>query len=127
MTNPDPRRGAGEAVIVFCESSALWWMRYLRPGFRHCFACVPCGGHWVLINPLSHHTQVAVAPGSPPAALARWYEAAGMRTRIIPLREPPRVQAPIRPYTCVEAVKRLIGLHDPWVLTPWQLYRRLTP
>jgi hypothetical protein len=34
--------------------------------------------------------------------------------------------APVRPFTCVEAVKRLIGIHAPWTLTPWQLFGHLT-
>jgi hypothetical protein len=38
------------------------------------------------------------------------------------IRPAPRRPAPLRPYTCVEAVKRILGLHAPWVITPWQLY-----
>ncbi len=30
-----------------------------------------------------------------------------------------------RPLTCVEAIKRLVGLESAWTLTPWQLFRRL--
>ncbi len=30
------------------------------------------------------------------------------------------------PFTCVEAAKRVLGLHDRRVVTPWQLYRRLS-
>jgi hypothetical protein len=28
-------------------------------------------------------------------------------------------------FTCVEAVKRIIGLRGWWILTPWQLYAAL--
>ena len=35
-------------------------------------------------------------------------------------------QAPWMMFTCVEAVKRILGIHKRWILTPWQLYRHLT-
>jgi len=34
-------------------------------------------------------------------------------------------EAPWMPHTCVEAVKRVIGLHARFIITPWQLYRHL--
>ena len=33
--------------------------------------------------------------------------------------------APLMVFTCVEAVKRVLGLHRRLVFTPWQLYRHL--
>ena len=32
---------------------------------------------------------------------------------------------PLRPYSCVESVKRILGIRAGLVLTPWQLYRHL--
>jgi hypothetical protein len=29
------------------------------------------------------------------------------------------------PLTCVTVVKRVLGIHAPWVWSPWQLYRHL--
>jgi len=34
-------------------------------------------------------------------------------------------QAPWMPFSCVEAVKRVLGIHKSFILTPWQLYRFL--
>jgi hypothetical protein len=42
-----------------------------------------------------------------------------------PIRRDHLRPAPLAPFTCVEAAKRVLGLHDRRVVTPWQLYRRL--
>jgi hypothetical protein len=55
----------------------------------------------------------------------RFYRQRGHRVIATTLMIPPRVLAPIRPFTCVEAVKRVLGLRAPWVFTPWQLYCHL--
>ena len=34
--------------------------------------------------------------------------------------------APFMLFTCVEAVKRVLGIHRRGIVTPWQLYRHLT-
>lgn len=111
------------ALVGFVGPTDLWWLRGLRPGFRHCFVALSDGDGWIVVDPMSHRTLVrreAVAD------LAPFY--AGHGIIVLPTRMravvPPRT-APWRPYTCVEAVKRILGVRAPWVLTPWQLYRHL--
>lgn len=118
----------GPAVVVFTDTTELWWLRLLTPGFRHCFVVLRRGGAWVVIDPLAHYTHVDLAP----ACLARSaediaaaYRAKGLIAVITEVQEPRRSLAPIRPFTCVEAVKRILGRRAPWVVTPWQLFRLL--
>lgn len=121
---PSPR----QAVVVFSGVTDLPWLRLLRPGFRHCFVVLQRGGAWVVVDPLAHCTRLDLAPASLAAeaeAIAAVYRRLGLTAVTVEEREAPRRLAPVRPYTCVEAVKRLIGWHAPLVLTPWQLYRAL--
>lgn len=115
----------GTALVVFADDSSLRRLRPLRRGFRHCFVVVRSDAGWVICDPLSHRTDLAVVTGPTAGELMQWYHQCGLRVVPTRLRAAPRRPAPIRPYTCVEAVKRVLGLHAPWVLTPWQLYRRL--
>ncbi|KAF0139569.1 MAG: hypothetical protein FD153_922 [Rhodospirillaceae bacterium] len=46
-------------LVVFCDNTDLWWLRFLKRGFRHCFVALCDGRHWVTIDPLSHYTDVA--------------------------------------------------------------------
>lgn len=129
-------RALPRALVAFSGQTELAWLRLLRPGFRHCFAVVEIlggvnaapggqGGSWVLYNPLSNGTQLAVWTLDNEETLRAWlrlHDYVVVETRARPL------DARLfgwRPYTCVEAVKRVLGLHAPGVFTPWQLYRRL--
>ena len=116
---------AAPALVVFDDDTTLKWLRPLGAGFRHCFVAVCSGAGWVICDPLSNRTDLAFVADASAADLARWYCGHGLRvveTRIAP---PSRRPAPVRPYTCVETVKRVLGIEARWVLTPWQLYRRL--
>lgn len=118
------RRGA-PAVVVFTDQTDLAWLRFLRPGFRHCFAVVQADGAWVIVDPLSHYTALRVVPELAGWQPEPWFRHLGMTVVATEGREPPHRLAPWRPYTCVEAVKRVLGLRLPGVFTPWQLYRAL--
>lgn len=114
------------ALVVFMGSSDLKRLRLLRRGFRHCFVAVFTAGGWVICDPLSHQTDLGIVHGFSADELAGWYRNSGLRVIETRVRAAPRRPAPLRPYTCVEAVKRVLGLHAPWVVTPWQLYRLLS-
>lgn len=127
------RAGPGEeeisapdlAIVVFSGAVSLAWLRMLRPGFRHCFALLRSKGEWLYYDPMSHYTFTGVIGAYPVLPLLRVFRARGMHALLVRPDRPPRVAQAWRFYTCVEAVKRVLGLQEPWVLTPWQLYRRL--
>ncbi|MBI2240414.1 MAG: hypothetical protein HYU59_06370 [Magnetospirillum gryphiswaldense] len=117
MNAPRPK-----ALVCFSGVASLWWLRLLRPGFRHCFVAVRQGPFWVVTDPLSHRTAVWIEAVDDLAGFYRRHQLVVVATRLV---DPPKRPVPWRPYTCVEAVKRILGLRAPWVLTPWQLYRHL--
>lgn len=125
MRTAVPSPTAPSAWVVFSGEAPLWWLRRLRPGFRHCFVVLNDGRRWVLVDPLARHTEVRVIDGPSAADVPGWYRERGHTVVRAPVRRDRVRPAPPAPYTCVEAVKRVIGLADPAVLTPWQLYRRL--
>ena len=120
-----PPRAEPRAWVVFCGDADLWWLRLLRPGFRHCFVALNDGTHWITVDPLSPHLEIAVQPVAAGFDLVGWFAERGHAVVAAPVRRDLDRPAPWGPFTCVEAAKRVLGLHDRWVLTPWQLYRRL--
>lgn len=123
-----PARGiAGPdlALVLFSGRVTIPWLRLLRPGFRHCFVLLRSNGQWLYYDPMMHYTFAAVVGVYPILDLLRFFRDSGCRWRLVrPSLPEPQPQS-WRPYTCVEAVKRVLGLRQPWVLTPWQLYCRL--
>lgn len=113
------------ALAAFSGATDIPWLRCLRRGFRHVFVAVNDGTHWITLDPLSHRTEIAVQPVPADFDLAGYYRRKGLRVlEIVPPAVPPRL-APVALCTCVEAAKRVLGIHHPFVVTPWQLYRHL--
>lgn len=142
-------------LAVFSGATTIPWLRLLRPGFRHCFLVWCDGRRWITYDPLAHATHIAVHELDPGFDMAAWYRAAGLRVvrvaqvaratpnvRVQPYADsfggvapdltpgfrppgPAPTPAPMAPFTCVEAVKRALGLRARRVITPWQLWRHL--
>lgn len=111
------------ALVVFSGRADLWWLRLLKPGFRHCFVALEGETGWLVVEPLSHCTEVTLLPAIAERELASWYRAHDLTVAATRRIAPERRAAPLRPYSCVESVKRLLGIHAGNVLTPWQLFR----
>lgn len=110
-------------LVVFSGQADLWWLRLLKPGFRHCFVALAGTGGWVVVEPLSHRTEIMLLPLALETDLADWYRRQGLTVVDTMALSPLPRMAPWRPYSCVESVKRILGIHAGNVLTPWQLFR----
>lgn len=118
MTPPATR-----ALVVFSGKADLPWLRLLRRGFRHCFVLLRLGDAWVCVNPLAHRTSVEIWTPEPDLDLAGWLRAQdGLTVVETVVRHPAHRPSPLGLYSCVEAVKRVLGLQERWVLTPAQLH-----
>lgn len=114
-----------QAFAVFSGQTDLPWLHVLKPGFRHCFALLHDGRQWLSYDPLASYTELAVHRVPPEFDLPGWLAGRGLTVVPAPVLKG-RKPAPLMPFTCVEAVKRVLGIHARRVLTPWQLYRFLT-
>ncbi len=111
---------------MFCDRTELPWLRMLRPGFRHCFLALRDTGRWIIYEPYSNRTVISVAEPASGFDLPAFFSGLGctvVQTRLAPTPSRP---APWAPYTCVEAVKRVMGIRSRWIVTPWQLFQHLT-
>lgn len=113
------------AFVVFSGQADLKWLRPLKAGFRHCFLILHTNGHWVFYNPLSHKTEIGPIHFQALGPFLCNCLQSGNTIVKTSTRPAPMKMAPWRPYTCVEAIKRIIGLHTPYIFTPWQLFRYL--
>jgi hypothetical protein len=112
--------------IVFTGKTDIGWLKVLKPGFRHCYALIHDGYKWLSIDPLASHTDVETYHlVSPDYDLPAWLEYQGSKIIHVPSSCIKRKAAPPGFFSCVEMMKRLIGLHNPFIITPWQLYQFL--
>lgn len=112
-------------LVVFVPTTHVPWLRGLKPGFRHCFVVVRRDDRWLALDALKGRIDVQLLPVAATFPLAAFYRRRGLRVLSIDTAPPERGRFGLRPLTCVEVVKQTLGLHAPFVVTPWQLYRRL--
>lgn len=118
--------GPQDAFVVFSGETGIRWLRWLlRPGFRHCFVVWRDGARWVSFDPLAHRTEILVHDLPDGFDLPGWLAGQGHTLARARFAAPPPRPAPLMPMSCVEAVKRVLGLHSRRIVTPWQLYRHL--
>lgn len=112
-----------KAVVVFCAGIG-WRARLLRRGFGHCFV-VLCDGHfWIIVDGQEGVPFVrVVAPAE--CDIAAFYRAEGCTVVETEQGAVPPV-GPLAVANCTGLCKALLCIRAPWVLTPRQLYRRLT-
>ena len=113
--------------VVFSGETEIRWLRLcLKPGFRHCYVLINDGGGWITYDPLAHKTEIAVHRNTKSGFdLPGWLKGRGLHVVQVNLNEPPKKRLQPAVYTCVEAVKRVIGLRNWFILTPYQLYKSL--
>lgn len=115
----------GSVLVAFTGQTGLTVLRCLKPGFRHCLVATKKSGHWILCDSLAHQLHLDVISGRDSIDLEFWLRSEGYQVVRHQVRNAlPRVRF-FRPFTCVEAAKRILGIEAIWVLTPWQLYRYL--
>ncbi len=118
--------GGLRAWVVFSGQADRPWLRILKPGFRHCFAVLHDGRQWLSFDPMLNHIDLKVHNHVPKDFdLPGWLAARGHRVMAAPVDRSRKTPSPLALFTCVEAIKRLLGLHRFFILTPWQLYRYL--
>ena len=111
------------ALAVFQDKPG-WQTAWLKPGFRHVLAAVELpSGYAVVADPIAGGLHFWAGPGDL-VYLTDYYRGMGA-TAVETNASPGGLFYPTR-WTCVEAVKRILGIRALSVLTPYQLYKRLT-
>lgn len=114
------------ALIIFSDYTDLWWLKILRRGFRHCAVLTEQNGQWILVDVLAHKTELLIVDVPDGFQLGEWLRDDGCvvcETRLTQQS----ICRPLWPAfsTCVESVKRILGIRQAFIFTPWQLYRHL--
>lgn len=119
-------RDGRSALVVFVDQTECYWLRKLKPGFRHCFVAIQHGSAWVICDSLKTHMELTLldAPGA--FSLGNFYADRGHHVLLGRMASSrPRTGISLTPLTCVTVAKRLLGVRAPRVWTPWQLFCHL--
>lgn len=116
--------------IFFTDHGKKIYAPFLKHGFRHCFCIYSNNDASYIVE----KTQKGLVLKSFPLRFEKRLIAYFCRQNmtLITLSDTnftnfdPNITEVSMGFTCVDAVKRVLSLHAPFVLTPYQLYRLLT-
>lgn len=107
------------AIIGFGGELRYWWMKFLKKGFYHCFIALGNGIDWILIDNLSHFTDLIILKN---INITKALKEKGYTIIQTTPTIPPYSKAHLAPITCVETCKRFLGIKNRFIITPYQLY-----
>ena len=116
--------GEAEGYVGFCRAASVrWFNRWLHPEIQHCFVIVRDGNHMVLVSPDISRLSVSIYEW--PDNIEEHFDA-----MLVPFKCSVDVRTyhsklMIGVHSCVEVVKSVIGVRNPLILTPYQLYKHM--
>jgi hypothetical protein len=110
-------------VVVFRPSSDAFLSFALKKGFGHCLVLIEGVNGWTAINPLKDRIIRKRFPAQPLWSIEQSFAESGFVT-VAGLLETTKTRG-FEIQTCVTVVKRTIGINNPFLVTPFQLFRYL--
>ena len=112
--------------VIFVDEIGPFFLRFLAPGFKHCFMAVSYDDkHWVIVDHLYPYTSLKVLTQDDiDKEIADWISK-GYLVINTKLNETITENAHFGVLTCVETTKRILKLNLWWIQTPWQLYNHI--
>ena len=115
------------AYVVFSKQTDLLWLHALKDGYRHCFVLLNDGKGWLSLDPMLHHMELkAHRHLDVDFDLPAWLENTGLIVVPASLDYSKKCPAPLSFLSCVSVAKRVLGIHNRFIITPYQLYKHLT-
>ncbi len=111
-----------QIYIAFSDAPQKPYLKPLKSGFRHCLYIEQIGENFILFDPLSSHSELLVTQSSPIRTLVK------QKFTIIKAKKNKQIKSKLTfdLLTCVGQIKRLLGIQNFKIQTPYQLYRYLT-
>ncbi len=109
--------------IGFSGKTDLFFLKILKSGFRHCFLFCGDAYQTFVLDPLSNSIDISFIPLGV-EVVRDIFENDGMIVLKV-LKKTSKLKISVGIFTCVEMVKRVLGISNILVFTPFRLYKFL--
>lgn len=114
-----------KVFVAFGGNKTHWWTGFLKKGFYHCLIIFGDGRAFVLIDPVIGWTDIIFFNGEDIAEMFSSLIKQGYKTIVETNVQTEKQKCHLRPMTCVETVKRFLRIQNPFIFTPYQLYKHI--
>ena len=102
--------------VVFTPGEDRWWCRWLHPTIRHCYLIKAQAGKWLVFG--KHYTGMDLYTLDE-------FCLEDHNVAAVKVASEDSYRGLLMVNTCVGHVKQVIGVRNPLILTPYQLYKHL--
>ena len=107
---------SSDVYLVFTDDDRHWWSGFLHPFIKHCYVLVADRGRWIVYGKTAQYFDLFTIDDQP------------FKLDEVIIVKAKRRQSRRNLFmlnTCVGHAKQILGINDPLILTPYQLYTRL--
>lgn len=105
-----------DCYVVFTDDDGQWWSPFLHKDIKHCYVMIPDGGRWLVHGKSAEYFDLFTCDDHP----------FKMEDVIVVKAERKyRGQGLLMLNTCVGHAKQILGISNPFILTPYQLFKRI--
>ena len=119
------RKFQRNAYVVFTGKTNIWYLHFLKKEYKHCFLLLEDNSFWLSFDPLSSHTEIEIISKDKNIFLPDWMISQGFKIVKANFNETFNHSAPMAIINCVESIKRILGIHNFMIMTPYQLFKYL--
>lgn len=107
---------SSEVYVAFSHDSGRWWSCFLHPYIKHCEILIVDKGKYIHYNKTLGEIEIYTSRRMDDI----------LQNSILVHAERSELKGLFSINTCVGHVKQFLGINNPFILTPYQLYKRLT-
>jgi hypothetical protein len=101
---------------VFTAAREHWWSQFLHPLYQHCYLIKAEPEHWIVYGKTSEGLDLLTLPE---------FSASEENVVVVKAKVRDNHRGLFMLNTCVGHIKQAIGIRNPFILTPYQLYKHL--
>ena len=107
---------SSNCYVVFTNDDRHWWSRLLHPKIRHCYVIKPDNGKWIVFGKTTKGVEIYTTD-----------DVTDVIENDIIVKAVIRESRPslFMLNTCVGHTKQMLGIKNPFILTPFELLRYL--
>ena len=113
-----------QAYVVYEDkANEMWWQRFLKKGYQHSFLVIFDGYFWIKMELTIGFMDIHVLPFYNNDTIEDVMRGRDFTYQYVQAWRKTRYRSILAPWSCVEAIKAVIGVRAMHVLTPYQLYK----
>ncbi len=107
--------------VGFSSDTDLFFLKFLKRGFRHCFLFFGDEFQTFVLDPVSNKIELSLLPFGVEKT-KKMFEQKQISVIKVCKNYKPKMKVKTGIFTCVEVVKRVLGISNFFILTPFRLY-----